>query len=75
MSDKLAQLGGQNAALRRKNEMTNKANDTIDLVIQRPVLDHPSAETGGEDYFELKKRIRQLEDDLRRAKADNDSIS
>ncbi len=66
---------GENAELAKRNARDDKSVDTVDLVIKRPEVDHPTAEAGGEDFFELKKRIRQLEDEIRRLKSDNDSMS
>ncbi len=66
MGDKLQ---GLNSELARKNRMQHVSTDTYGLEPKRPVQEASVSETGGEDYFVLKKRISELEDELRRAKS------
>lgn len=56
--------------LERARNRQTKSTDTVDLVIQRPKVISEESVSGGEDYFEMKRRIRELEDELRRVGSD-----
>ena len=67
VADLIARFQQANADLERKSLRSNVATDTIDLLIQPPKKNETVVELGGEDYYEMKKRIRELEDQLRTA--------
>jgi chromosome segregation ATPase len=74
LEDAMEELIGAAAQMRETQEAVRgrqaKSTDTVDLVIQRPKLLSEVHAAGGEDYFEMKKRIRDLEDQLRRTGSD-----
>lgn len=65
--DSTAQAGKD---LEKARNRQAKSTDTVDLVIQRPKVIAEEHATGGEDYFEMKRRIRDLEDELRKKGSD-----
>lgn len=66
MGDKLQ---GLNSELSRKARVQHASTDTYGLELKKPAQEATVAESGGEDYFVLKRRIGELEDELRRAKS------
>lgn len=74
MEEMEKRMQGSNDDMKRRRMMENVGTDTFGLEIKRSNQEAVVSETGGEDYFEMKKRISDLEDELRRARKENNLL-